>query len=128
MKTRQLVIRHIDEAQLLTLLKRVQKLRYLSTGYFLLNEPADWYIILYVLREKGIIEVGNRMPFTAFLRWMEEHAFPWGIARPTAKELSHIACRLGNDSAPWTSPYAPQNARQKWYDLYYHFSRMINPN
>ena len=126
MKTRQLTIHRISPATLASLLQRVQCLRYKSTGYFLLNEHSDWFIILYTLRERGIIHIQHRWPFAAFIRWATAQRVKWYITMPSVQRLCRMTHFAELSTAPWQHPHAPSHTIKKWRDLYHHFGRMID--
>lgn len=126
MKTRQLTIHRISPATLASLLQRVQCLRYKSTGYFLLNEDYDWFIILYTLRERGIIHIQHRWPFAAFIRWATAQRVKWYITMPSVQRLCRMTHFAELSTAPWQHPHAPTHTIKKWRDLYHHFGQMID--
>lgn len=126
MKTRQLTIYRISPATLVSLLQRVQCLRYKSTGYFLLNEHSDWFIILYTLRDRGIIHIQHRWPFAAFIRWATTQQVKWYITMPSVQHLCRMTHFAELSTAPWQHPNAPTHTIKKWRDLYHHFGLMID--
>ena len=126
MKTRQLTIHRISPATLVALLQRVQCLRYKNTGYFLLNEDSDWFIILYTLRHRGVIRVQHRWPFAAFLRWATAQQVKWYITMPSVQHLCRMTQLAEHALHPWQNPKAPAHVVKKWRDLYHHFGQMID--
>lgn len=126
MKTRQLTIHRISPATLVSLLQRVQYLRYKNTGYFLLNEHSDWFIILYTLRHRGVIRVQHRWPFAAFIRWVSAQQVKWYITMPSVQHLCRMTQLAELSTAPWQHPNAPAHVVKKWRDLHHHFGLMID--
>ena len=126
MKTRKLTIHRISPATLAALLQRVQCLRYKNTGYFLLNEHSDWFIILYTLRHRGVIRVQHRWPFAAFIRWATAQQVKWYITMPSVQHLCRMTHFAELSTAPWQHPNAPTHTIKKWRDLYHHFGLMID--
>ena len=59
MKKRILQIQHLTPEQLKYLLTHVQWLCMKENRYFIVVEDIDWYIVLHVLFEQGIINKGN---------------------------------------------------------------------
>ena len=125
MKRRQLCIHHISEEQLKDLLTRVQWLCRKDTRQFLLCHERDWYIILRVLCDQGIIVYDNRIPFAAFVRWIKEHEVPTYHFAPRVQELRYLSSRMANAEYPWQSQYAPKLCKQNWELLYQHFTKMV---
>ena len=125
MKRRQLYIQHISHEQLKYLLTRVQWLCRKDTRKFLLCHERDWYIILRVLCDQGIIVYDNRIPFAAFVRWIKEHKVPTYHQAPQTEQLRYQALRVADAVYPWLSKHAAQYYKKEWELLYWHFTKMV---
>ena len=127
MNRRTLCIQGITPEQLKHLLTKVQWLCLRKTREFLIEFDIDWYIILRVLCDQGVIEHQNRIPYAAFLRWITENEVPIYRSLPSEKFLRYIAKRVSNTQYPWQSPKAPRYIinPKKWEMLYWYFSKMI---
>ena len=125
MKRRVLQIHHLGEKQLKYLLTRVQWLCRKDTREFLLGHERDWYIILRVLCDLGIIIYDNRIPFAAFVRWIEEHKVPPYHHAPQTKQLRYQAQRVADAEYPWLSKHAAKYYKKAWELLYWHFTKMV---
>lgn len=127
MNRRTLCIQGITLEQLKHLLTKVQWLCLRETREFLIEFDVDWYIILRVLCDQGVIEHQNRIPYAAFLRWITENKVPIYRSLPSEKFLRYIAKRVSDTQYPWQSPKAPRYIinPKKWEMLYWYFSKMI---
>lgn len=127
MNRRTLCIQGITPEQLKHLLTKVQWLCLRETREFLIEFDVDWYIILRVLCDQGVIERQNRIPYAAFLRWITENKVPIYRSLPSEKILRYIAKRVSDTQYPWQSPKAPRYIinPKKWEMLYWYFSKMI---
>lgn len=127
MNRRTLCIQCITPEQLKHLLTKVQWLCLRETREFLIEFDIDWYIILRVLCDQGVIEHQNRIPYAAFLRWITENKVPIYRSLPSEKFLRYIAKRVSDTQYPWQSPKAPRYIinPKKWEMLYWYFSKMI---
>ena len=127
MNRRTLCIQGITPEQLKHLLTKVQWLCLRETREFLIEFDVDWYIILRVLCDQGVIERQNRIPYAAFLRWITENKVPIYRSLPSEKFLRYIAKRVSDTQYPWQSPKAPRYIinPKKWEMLYWYFSKMI---
>ena len=127
MNKRTLCIQGITPEQLKHLLTKVQWLCQRETREFLIEFDIDWYIILRVLCDQGVIERQNRIPYAAFLRWITENKVPIYRSLPSEKFLRYIAKRVSDTQYPWQSPKAPRYIinPKKWEMLYWYFSKMI---
>lgn len=127
MNRRTLCIQGITPEQLKHLLTKVQWLCLRETREFLIEFDIDWYIILRVLCDQGVIERQNRIPYAAFLRWITENKVPIYRSLPSEKFLRYIAKRVSDTQYPWQSPKAPRYIinPKKWEMLYWYFSKMI---
>jgi hypothetical protein len=124
MKRRVLQTNHINEEQLKYLLTHVQWLCMKENRYFIVVEDIDWYIVLHVLFEQGIINKGNRPPYAAFENWILSNVTLYNAA-PNAYRMSVMARRLSDAQHPWLSKYAPKYAVRKWQALYHHLTRLV---
>ena len=125
MKRRQLCIQYLSHEQLKYLLTRVQWLCRKDTRDYLVWHSRDWYILLRVLCDLGVIAYEDRIPFSAFVRWLEEHEVPTYHFAPSVQELRYLSNRLANAEYPWQSQYAPKLCKQDWELLYKHFTKMV---
>lgn len=127
MNRRTLCIQGITPEQLKHLLTKVQWLCLRETREFLIEFDIDWYIILRVLCDQGVIEHQNRIPYAAFLRWITENKVPIYRSLPSEKFLRYIAKRVSDTQYPWQSTKAPRYIinPKKWEMLYWYFSKMI---
>lgn len=127
MNRRTLCIQGITPEQLKHLLTEVQWLCLRETREFLIDFDIDWYIILRVLCDQGVIEHQNRIPYAAFLRWITENKVPIYRSLPSEKFLRYIAKRVSDTQYPWQSPKAPRYIinPKKWEMLYWYFFKMI---
>ena len=127
MNRRILCIQGITPEQLKHLLTKVQWLCLRETREFLIEFDIDWYIILRVLCDQGVIEHQNRIPYAAFLRWITENKVPIYRSLPSEKFLRYIAKRVSDTQYPWQSPKAPRYIinPKKWEMLYWYFFKMI---
>ncbi len=127
MNRRTLCIQGITPEQLKHLLTKVQWLCLRETREFLIEFDIDWYIILRVLCDQGVIERQNRIPYAAFLRWITENKVPIYRSLPSEKFLRYIAKRVSDTQYPWQSPKAPRYIinPKKWEILYWYFTKMI---
>lgn len=127
MNRRVLCIQGISPEQLKHLLTKVQWLSLRATREFLINFDIDWYIILRVLCDQGLIVHQNRIPYAAFLRWITENEVPIYRSLPSEKFLRYIAKRVCDAKYPWQSKKAPWYLinPKKWEVLYWYFSKMI---
>lgn len=125
MKRRVLCVQRISEEQLKHLLTRVQWLCRKDTRDFLVWHSRDWYILLRVLCDLDVIAYDDRIPFSAFIRWLKEHEVPTYHFAPKVEELRYQSRRLSNAEYPWQSKYAPKYRRQDWELLYQHFTKMV---
>lgn len=127
MNRRTLCIQGITPEQLKHLLTKVQWLCLRETREFLIEFDIDWYIILRVLCDQGVIERQNRIPYAAFLRWITENKVPIYRSLPSEKFLRYIAKRVSDTQYPWQSPKAPRYIinPKKWEMLYWYFFKMI---
>ena len=127
MNRRVLCIQGISPEQLKHLLTKVQWLCLRETREFLINFNIDWYIILRVLCDQGVIVYKDRVPYTAFLRWITENEVPTYRSLPSEKFLRYIAKRVSDAEYPWQSKKAPWYLihPKKWEVLYWYFSKMI---
>ena len=127
MNRRTLCIQGITPEQLKHLLTKVQWLCLRETREFLIEFDIDWYIILRVLCDQGVIEHQNRIPYAAFLRWITENKVPIYRSLPSEKFLRYIAKRVSDPQYPWQSPKAPRYIinPKKWEMLYWYFFKMI---
>ena len=127
MNRRILCIQGITPEQLKHLLTKVQWLCLKETREFLIEFDIDWYIILRVLCDQGVIERQNRIPYAAFLRWITENKVPIYRSLPSEKFLRYIAKRVSDTQYPWQSPKAPRYIinPKKWEMLYWYFFKMI---
>lgn len=126
MKRRTLQIYRISEEQLKYLLTHVQWLCMKENHYFIVVEDIDWYIVLRVLCDKGVIVNEGKMPFKAFYTWIKQNEVPLYECQPTPKRLSYIGRKLADAEYPWLSKHAPKYAIKKWEALYEYFGRMID--
>lgn len=126
MKRRVLQVQHLSQEQLTYLLTHVQWLCMKENHYFIIVEEIDWYIVLLVLCEKGIITNQGQMPFKAFYNWILQHDVPLYECHPTPKRLSYIGRKVSGAAYPWESPHAPKHAIKKWQALYKYLGRMID--
>ena len=126
MKRRTLQIHRISEEQLKYLLTHVQWLCMKENRYFIVVEDIDWYIVLRVLCDKGVIVNEGKMPFKAFYTWIKQNEVPLYECPPTPKRLSYIGRRVSDAEYPWLSKHAPKYAIKKWEALYEYFGRMID--
>ena len=124
MKRRTLQIYRISEEQLKYLLTHVQWLCLKENRYFIVVEDIDWYIVLRVLFEQGIINKGNRPPYAAFENWILSNVTLYNAA-PNAYRMSVMARRLADATLPWESKHAPKYAVRKWQALYHYFTQMV---
>lgn len=125
MKRRVLCVQRISEEQLKYLLTHVQWLCRKDTRDFLVWHSRDLYILLRVLCDLDVIAYKDRIPFSAFVRWIEEHKVPTYHFAPKVKELRYLSSRLSNAEYPWQSQYAPKYRRKDWELLYQHFTKMV---
>ena len=127
MNRRTLCIQGITPEQLKHLLTKVQWLCLRETREFLIDFDIDWYIILRVLSEQGVIEHQNRIPYAALLRWISENKVPIYRSLPSEKFLRYIAKRVSDTQYPWQSTKAPRYIinPKKWEMLYWYFFKMI---
>ena len=127
MNRRTLCIQGITPEQLKHLLTKVQWLCLRETREFLIEFDIDWYIILRVLCDHGVIEHQNRIPYAAFLRWITENKVPIYRSLPSEKFLRYIAKRVSDTQYPWQSTKAPRYIinPKKWEMLYWYFFKMI---
>lgn len=127
MNRRTLCIQGITPEQLKHLLTKVQWLCLRETREFLIEFDIDWYIILRVLCDQGVIERQNRIPYAAFLRWITENKVPIYRSLPSEKFLRYIAKRVSDTQYPWQSTKAPRYIinPKKWEMLYCFFFKMI---
>ena len=127
MNRRTLCIQGITPEQLKHLLTKVQWLCQRETREFLIEFDIDWYIILRVLCDQGVIEHQNRIPYAAFLRWITENKVPIYRSLPSEKFLRYIAKRVSDTQYPWQSTKAPRYIinPKKWEMLYWYFFKMI---
>lgn len=125
MKKRVLQIQHLSHEQLKHLLTRVQWLCRQETRDFLVYHSKDWYIILRVLCDQGVITYEDRIPFSAFVRWIKEHEVPTYYYTPKVEDLRYLSSRLANEKYPWQSKYAPKYCKKEWELLYWHFTKMV---
>lgn len=127
MNRRTLCIQGITPEQLKHLLTKVQWLCLRETRKFLIEFDIDWYIILRVLCDQGVIERQNRIPYAAFLRWITENKVRIYRSLPSEKFLRYIAKRVSDTQYPWQSPKAPRYIinPKKWEILYWYFFKMI---
>lgn len=127
MNRRTLCIQGITPEQLKHLLTKVQWLCLRETREFLIDFDIDWYIILRVLCDQGVIEHQNRIPYAAFLRWITENKVPIYRSLPSEKFLRYIANRVSDTQYPWQSTKAPRYIinPKKWEMLYWYFFKMI---
>ena len=127
MNRRVLCIQGISPEQLKHLLTKVQWLCLRETREFLIDFNIDWYIILRVLCDQGVIVHQNRIPYAAFLRWIAENEVPIYRSLPSEKFLRYIAKRVSDAQYPWQSKKAPWYLinPKKWEVLYWYFSKMI---
>lgn len=127
MNRRTLCIQGITPEQLKHLLTKVQWLCLRETREFLIEFDIDWYIILRVLCDQGVIERQNRIPYAAFLRWITENKVPIYRSLPSEKFLRYIAKRVSDTQYPWQSIKAPRYIinPKKWEMLYCFFFKMI---
>ena len=127
MNRRTLCIQGITPEQLKHLLTKVQWLCLRETREFLIEFDIDWYIILRVLCDQGVIERQNRIPYAAFLRWITENKVPIYRSLPSEKFLRYIAKRVSDTQYPWQSTKAPRYIinPKKWEMLYWYFFKMI---
>lgn len=124
MKKRILQIQHLTPEQLKYLLTHVQWLCMKENRYFIVVEDIDWYIVLHVLFEQGIINKGNRPPYAAFENWILSNVTLYNAA-PNAYRMSVMARRLADATLPWESKHAPKYAVRKWQTLYHYFTQMV---
>jgi hypothetical protein len=124
MKRRVLQVQRISEEQLRGLMHVAQGLRLRSNNYVIIAEDIDWYIVLYVLFEQGIINKGNRPPYAAFENWILSNVTLYNAA-PNAYRMSVMARRLADATLPWESKHAPKYAVRKWQALYHYFTQMV---
>ena len=124
MKRRTLHIHRISEEQLRGLMHVAQGLRLRSNNYVIIADDIDWYIVLYVLFEQGIINKGNRPPYAAFENWILSNVTLYNAA-PNAYRMSVMARRLADATLPWESKHAPKYAVRKWQALYPYFTQMV---
>ena len=124
MKKRILQIQHLTPEQLKYLLTHVQWLCMKENRYFIVVEDIDWYIVLHVLFEQGIINKGNRPPYAAFENWILSYVTLYNAA-PNAYRMSVMARRLADATLPWESKHAPKYAVRKWQALYHYFTQMV---
>lgn len=127
MNRRTLCIQGITPEELKHLLTKVQWLCLRETREFLIEFDIDWYIILRVLCDHGVIEHQNRIPYAAFLRWITENKVPIYRSLPSEKFLRYIAKRVNDTQYPWQSTKAPRYIinPKKWEMLYWYFFKMI---
>ncbi len=127
MNRRTLCIQGITPEQLKHLLTKVQWLCLRETREFLIEFDIDWYIILRVLCDQGVIEHQNRVPYAAFLRWIVENEVPVYRSLPSEKQLRYLAKRASDTQYPWQSTKAPRYIinPKKWEMLYWYFFKMI---
>ena len=125
MKRRQLCIQHLSHNQLKDLLTRVQWLCRKDTREFLLSHERDWYIILRVLCDQGIIVYDNRIPFAAFVRWIKEHRVLTYHQAPQTEQLRYQELRVADAEYPWLSKHAAKYYKKKWELLYWYFTKMV---
>ena len=124
MKKRVLKVQRISEEQLRGLMHVAQGLRLRSNNYVIIAEDIDWYIVLHVLFEQGIINKGNRPPYAAFENWILSNVTLYN-ATPNAYRMSVMARRLADATLPWESKHAPKYAVRKWQALYHYFTQMV---
>lgn len=124
MKKRILQVHRISEEQLRGLMYVAQGLRLRSNNYVIIAEDIDWYIVLHVLFEQGIINKGNRPPYAAFENWILSNVTLYNAA-PNAYRMSVMARRLADATLPWESKHAPKYAVRKWQTLYHYFTQMV---
>lgn len=124
MKQRALQVQLISEEQLQRLLHVAQGLCMRDSNYFIIVEDIDWYVVLHVLFEQGVLKKGERPPYTAFVRWMHKHVTVYH-QMPSAKRLSVIGRRLEGAEHPWKSLHAPKYAVKKWEALYHYLTRLV---
>ena len=124
MKKRILQVHRISEEQLRGLMHVAQGLRLRSNNYVIIAEDIDWYIVLHVLFEQGIINKGNRPPYAAFENWILSNVTLYN-ATPNAYRMSVMARRLADATLPWESKHAPKYAVRKWQALYHYFTQMV---
>jgi hypothetical protein len=103
MNHRTLCIQGITPEQLKHLLTKVQWLCLRETREFLIDYEVDWYIILRVLCDQGVIVHQNRVPYAAFLRWIVENEVPVYRSLPSEKQLRYLAKRASDTQYPWQS-------------------------
>ena len=124
MKKRILQVHRISEEQLRGLMHVAQGLRLRSNNCVIIAEDIDWYIVLHVLFEQGIINKGNRPPYAAFENWILSNVTLYNAA-PNAYRISVMARRLADATLPWESKHAPKYAVRKWQVLYHYFTQMV---
>ena len=127
MNRRTLCILGITPEQLKHLLTKVQWLCLRETREFLIEFDIDWYIILRVLCDQGVIERQNRIPYAAFLRWIVENKVPIYHSLPSEKQLRYVANRLRETQYPWQSHKVRRYVinPKKWETLYWYFTNML---
>jgi hypothetical protein len=125
MKKRVLQVKRISEERLAYLLTHVQWLCMKENRYFIVVEEIDWYVVLLVLCEKGVITNQGQMPFKAFYSWIKQHDVPLYECEPNPKRLSYIGRKVSDAAYPWERPRAPKYAVKKWEALYKYFGRMV---
>ena len=124
MKQRVLQVQLISEEQLQRLLHVAQGLCMRDSNYFIIVEDIDWYVVLHVLFEQGVLKKGERPPYSAFVRWMKQHVTVYH-EMPSAKRLSVVGRRLGGAEHPWQSVHAPRYAVKQWEALYHYLTRLV---
>jgi hypothetical protein len=81
---------------------------------------------LRVLCDLDVIAYDDRIPFSAFIRWIKEHEVPTYHFAPKVEELRYQSRRLSNAEYPWQSKYAPKYCKKEWELLYWHFTKMVH--
>jgi hypothetical protein len=80
---------------------------------------------LRVLCDLDVIAYDDRIPFSAFIRWIKEHEVPTYYYTPKVEDLRYLSSRLANEKYPWQSKYAPKYCKKEWELLYWHFTTMV---
>lgn len=125
MKQRVLRVHRISEEQLKGLLHLVQGIVYKDPNNFVIRERNDWYIVLYILFEVGVVEKGKRPPYAAFARWMNAHVMMYRVG-VDADMLGVMSRRLADGLYPWKSKNAPKDSVRRWEVINYHISQIVN--
>lgn len=79
-----------DKTTLHQVLNRIQRFVLKQTGIGLITEPQDWYIVMQVLRERGILRTPpKRIPIAPFLQLLKdaEVTYVLSMTRPSRHVL-----------------------------------------